>query len=70
MTTLPTINTPVTFNVDIMPSGLRQQLHGVTQGIVTQVTWNGRIGVKPTGSTAVIWVELMDVTEVTKHGCE
>lgn len=66
MTTIPTINTPVAFNVDTLPSGLRQKLHGVTQGIVTAVTWNGRIGVKPTGSTAVIWVEAMDVTEVTE----
>ncbi len=70
MTTIPQINTTVAFNVDIMPSGLRQKLHGTQTGIVTATTWNGRIGVKPTGSTAVIWVELMDVTEVTKHGCE
>jgi hypothetical protein len=66
MTTIPVISTPVTFTA-ALPSGIRQRLGGVTQGIVTAVTWNGRIGVQPVGSTGVVWVEPMDidVTEVT-----
>ena len=65
MTNLPTTGAHVTFT-DALPSGIRRNLGGVRDGIVAAVTWNGRIGVKPTGSTGIVWVEAMDVTEVTK----
>jgi len=63
MTTIPVVDTPVRFNLEMLPSGIRRNLGGVRDGIVTAVTWNGRIGVKPTGSTGIVWVEAMDVTE-------
>ena len=63
MTTAPTVGTHVQFDMRTLPSGTRQKLGSASGGVVTQVTWNGRIAVQPTGSVGVVWVEAIDIKE-------
>jgi hypothetical protein len=63
--TTPTIGAHVTFTA-LLPHGTRRKLGSATGGIVTAVTWNGRISVQIAGSTGVIWCDVIDVeTEAT-----
>lgn len=62
MTTNPAIGLRVRFTSSL-PVGTQRKLGNVTDGTVSQVTWNGRIAVKPTGSVGVVWVEAIDIEE-------
>lgn len=60
MTSKPEIGQRVHFT-PTLPIGTLRKLGNVTDGVVTQVTWGGRIAVQPTGSTSVVWVDAIDI---------
>lgn len=60
MATIPLVGQNVTFNADVIPQGTRQKLGSHRSGVVSQVTWNGRICVQ-VENVGVVWVDAIDV---------
>jgi hypothetical protein len=65
MTKLPKVGDTVRFNMNTLPYGIRAKVGSAPDGTVTLVTWNGVIGVKPTGHTEVLLLECIDIETET-----